>query len=115
MEGPIFGRAYVQREICIIPVKSVGLACSGKAISHFCFVLFCTRGQILSTNPPADLYSDRRFNRGFLCYDFGGLIFAGAYTWRASFSGFYCIILTEKVPLSSTFFLQNMVLSLSHT
>ena len=70
MEGPIFGRAYVQREICII--KSVGLACSGKAISHFCFVLLCTRGQILSTSPPGDLYSDRRFNRGFLCYDFGG-------------------------------------------
>ena len=107
-----FGRAYVQREICII--KSVGLACSGKAIYHFCFVLLCTRGQILSTSPPGDLYSDRRFNRGFLCYDFGGLIFAGAYTWRASFSGFYRIILTEKVPLSSTFFLQNMV-PLSHT
>ena len=113
MEGPIFGRAYIQREICII--KSVGLACSGKAIYHFCFVLLCTRGQILSTSPPGDLYSDRRFNRGFLCYDFEGLIFAGAYTWRASFSGFYRIILTEKVPLSSTFFLQNMVLSLSHT
>ena len=112
LEGPILGKAYVRREICII--KSAGLACSGNEIYHFCFVLLCTRGQILSTSPPGDLYSDRRFNRGFLCYDFGGLIFAGAYTWRASFSGFYRIILTEKVPLSSTFFLQNMV-PLSHT
>ena len=112
LEGPILGKAYVRREICVI--KSAGLACSGNEIYHFCFVLLCTRGQILSTSPPGDLYSDRRFNRGFLCYDFGGLIFAGAYTWRASFSGFYRIILTEKVPLSSTFFLQNMV-PLSHT
>ena len=26
---------------------------------------------------------------GFLCYWFGGLIFGGAYTWRALFSEFY--------------------------
>ena len=112
MEGPIFGRAYVQREICII--KSVGLACSGKAISHFCFVLLCTRGQILSTSPPGTYIWIGDLTEGFLCYNFGGLIFAGAYTWRASFSGFYRIILTEKAPLSSTFFLQNIV-PLSHT
>ena len=30
LEGPIFGGAYVRREICVI--KSVGLACSGKEI-----------------------------------------------------------------------------------
>ena len=87
MEGPIFGRAYVQREICII--KSVGLACSGKAIYHFCFVLLCTRGQILSTSPPGGLYSKGRFKGGFLRYDLGGLIFGGAYTWRGLFSEFY--------------------------
>ena len=33
LEGPIFGGAYVRREICVI--KSVGLACSGKEIYHF--------------------------------------------------------------------------------
>ena len=26
---------------------------------------------------------------GFLCYDFEGLIFGGAYTWRGLFSEFY--------------------------
>ena len=26
---------------------------------------------------------------GFLRYEFGGLIFGGAYTWRGLFSGFY--------------------------
>ena len=28
---------------------------------------------------------------GFLCYDFGGLIFGGAYKWRGLFSEFYGI------------------------
>ena len=50
LAGPIVGGAYVRREICAI--KSVGLACSGKEIYHFCFVLLCIRGQIPSTSPP---------------------------------------------------------------
>ena len=29
------------------------------------------------------------FTEGFLRYDFGGLIFGGAYTWRGLFSEFY--------------------------
>ena len=57
-EGLIFGEAYVRREICVS--KSIGLACSGKEIYHFYFVLLCIRGQIPSTSPP------------------GGLIFGGA-------------------------------------
>ena len=69
LERPIFGGAYGRREICVI--KSVGLACSGKEIYHFCFVLLCNRGQIPSTSPPGSLYSEGRFNRGF----FGRLIF----------------------------------------
>ena len=39
LEGLKFGGAYVQREICVS--KSIGLACSGKEIYHFCFVLLC--------------------------------------------------------------------------
>ena len=42
LEGLIFGGAYVRREICVS--KSIGLACSGKEIYHFCFVLLCIRG-----------------------------------------------------------------------
>ena len=76
MEGPIFGGAYVRREICVS--NSIGLACSGKEIYHFCFVLLCIRGQIPSTSPPGGLYSEGRFNGGvFLGYDLGGLIFGG--------------------------------------
>ena len=33
----MYGGAYVRREICVS--KSIGLACSGKEICHFCFVL----------------------------------------------------------------------------
>ena len=102
LEGPIFGRAYVPREICVI--KSVGLACSWKEIYHFCFVLLCTWGQILSTSPLGGLYLEGRFHGGFFALQF----------WRGLFSEFYGTILTEKVPLSSTFFWQNMV-PLSHT
>ena len=75
-EGLIFGGAYIRREICVS--KSIGPACSGKDIYHFCFVvLLCIRGQMPSTSPPrGDL------TEGFLRYDFGGL-----YNWRGLIFG----------------------------
>ena len=75
MSRPIFGGAYVRREICVS--KSIGLACSGKEIYHFCFVLLFIRGQIPSSSPPKGLYSEGQFNRGFFA-----LRFWGAYIWR---------------------------------
>ena len=73
----------MQREICIS--NSIGLACSGKEIYHFCFVLLCIQGQIPSTSPPGGLYLEGRFNRGFFCVTIlrglylDGLIHGGAY------------------------------------
>ena len=87
MGGPIFGGAYVRREICVS--KSIGLACSSKEIYGFCFVLLCIRGQIPNISPPGGLYSEERLNGGFLRYDFRRLIFGGAYTWRGLISEFY--------------------------
>ena len=75
LEGLIFGGAYLRREICVS--KSIGLACSGKEIYHFCFVLLCIRGQIPSTSPPGGLYLEGRFNGGFFA-----LPVWGAYIWR---------------------------------
>ena len=75
LEGPLFGGAYVRREICVI--KSVGLDCSGEEIYHFRFVLHCIRGQIPSTSPPGGLFSEGRFNGGVFA-----LQFWGAYIWR---------------------------------
>ena len=50
LEGPIFGGAYVRREICVS--KSIGLACSGKEIYHFCFVLLCIYSRANSKYKP---------------------------------------------------------------
>ena len=72
LEGPIFGGAYVGREICVS--KSIGLACSGKEIYHFCL---CIWGQIPSTSPPGGLYFEERFNGGFF-----SITIWGAYIWK---------------------------------
>ena len=72
----IFGGAYVRMEICIS--NSIRLACSGKEIYHFCFILLCIRGQIPSTSLLGGLYSEGRFNEGFFV-----LLFWGAYIWRS--------------------------------
>ena len=58
--GLTFGRAYVRREICVS--KSIGLACSGKEIYHFCFALLCIRGHILSTSPPGLIFGILQYN-----------------------------------------------------
>ena len=91
MEGPTFRGAYGWREICVI--KSVGLACSGKEIYHFCLFYLVFEGKFQVQAPPPGAYirrgdlTDR--SKGFWRYDFGGLIFGGASTWRGFFSEFY--------------------------
>ena len=65
----------MRSEICVS--KSIGLACSGKVIYHYCFVLLCIRGQIPRTSPQGGLYSEGRFNGGFFA-----LRVQGAYIWR---------------------------------
>ena len=50
----------------------IGLACCGKEIYHFFFVLLCIRGQIPITSSPGGLYSEGRFNGGFFAWGGGG-------------------------------------------
>ena len=50
--------------------QTIGLACSGKEIYHFCFVLLCIREQIPCTSPRGGLYSEGRFNGGFFVLRF---------------------------------------------
>ena len=60
------------------------------------FVLFCTFLRTISkyNPPPGGAYISRGdLTDGFLRYEFGGLIFGGAYTWRGLFSVFYGIYL----------------------
>ena len=75
--------------------KLTELACSGKEIYHFCFVLLCIRGQIPSTSPPGAYIRTGDLTECFLRYNFGGLIFGGAYKWRGLFSEFYGILKTN--------------------
>ena len=82
MERPIFGGAYVRREICVS--NSIGLACSGKEIYHFCFVLLCLEGKFQVQAPRGAYIRRGDLTEGFLRYDFGG-----ADIWRGLFSGFY--------------------------
>ena len=74
LEEPIFGGAYVRREICVS--KSIGLACSGKETYHFYFVLLCIQGQIPSTSPRGAYIRRGDLTKG-LRYDFGGLYLEG--------------------------------------
>ena len=90
LEGLIFGGAYLRREICVS--KSIGLACSGKEIYHFCFVLLCIREQIPCTSSPGCLYSDGRFNGGLFTLRF----------WGAYFQNF-----TVFFPVCRIFFLKS--------
>ena len=55
------------------------------------FALFYLHSRANSKyNPPGGAYIRRGdLTEGFLRYDFGGLIFGRAYTWRGLFSEFY--------------------------
>ena len=100
MEGPIFGGACGRKEICII--KSVGLACSGKEIYHFCFILLWGKFQVQAAWGAYILKGD--LTEGFLHYDFGGLIFGLAYTWRGLFSESYGILRMLELAPEALFF-----------
>ena len=64
---------------------------TGVDLENFTVVL-CIRGQIPKKKAPRGAYIRRSdLTEGFLCYNFGGLIFGGAYTWRGLFSEFYGI------------------------
>ena len=56
-----------------------------------CFTLYSRAN--FKYKPAGSLYSEGRFKGGggggFLRYEFGGLIFGGAYTWRGLYSEFY--------------------------
>ena len=89
LEGLIFKGAYLRREICIS--KSIGLALwlEVNLPLLLCFTLYLRA--IFRVQAPGGLHYIWRgdLTEGFLRYQFGGLIFGGAYTWRGLFSEFY--------------------------
>ena len=64
----------------------------GSKFTVFALFYFVFEGNFPGTSPRgAYINLEERFNRGFLRYRFGGLIFGGAFTWRSLFSEFYGI------------------------
>ena len=59
--------------------KLTELACSGKEIYHFFFFYFVFEGKFQVQAPQGAYIRRGDLTEGFLRYDFGGLIFGGAY------------------------------------
>ena len=87
LEVLIFGGAYLGREIWVS--KSNGLALYLEVNLPFllCFTLYLRA--ISKYKPPGAYIWRGDLTEGFLRYEFGGLIFGGAYTRRGLFSEFY--------------------------
>ena len=63
----------------------VGRKCTVFALFYF---VFEGNFQVQAPGGGGGLYLEGQFNGGFLHYEFGGLIFGGAYKWRGLFSEF---------------------------
>ena len=77
MEGLIFGGASLRTEICVS--KSIGLDLQLEVNLPFllCFTLYLRA--ISKYKPPGAYIWRGDLTEGFLRYEFGGLIFGGAY------------------------------------
>ena len=77
MEGLLFGGAYLRREICVS--KSTGLASGGMKFTVFSLFCFVFEGNFQAQAPGGAYIRRGDLTEGFLRYEFGGLIFGGAY------------------------------------
>ena len=66
----------------------------GSKFTIFALFYFVFEGNFPSTSPRGAYIWRGDLTEGFLRYQFGGLIFGGAYTWRGLFSEFYGIFQT---------------------
>ena len=89
----IFGGAYIRRGLStegnlrfIIDWAILIVGMKFTVFSLFCFVF---DGNFRVQAPGWAYIRRGNLTEGFLPYEFGGLIFGGAYTWRGLFSEFY--------------------------
>ena len=61
----------------------------GRKLTIFTVFYFIFEGKFQIQAPRGAYIWRGHLTEGFLRYDFGGLIFGGAYTWRDLFSEFY--------------------------
>ena len=92
-EGLIFGGAYIRRGSSTerhlrLQIDWASLIVRSK-FTVFALFYFVFEGNFPSTSPRGAYIWRGDLTEGFLRYQFGGLIFGGAYTWRGLFSEFY--------------------------
>ena len=63
----------------------------GRKFTVFTLFDFVFEGNFQVQAPGELIFGEGDLTEGFLRYEFGGLIFGGAYTWRGLFSEFYGI------------------------
>ena len=73
----------------------------GSRFTFFALFYFAFEGNFPSTSPRGAYIWRGDLTEGFLRYDFGGLIFGGAYTWRDLFSEFYVFNSSSTVTLNT--------------
>ena len=67
----------------------------GRKFNVFAFFGFVFEGNFQVQAPWRLILILEGLRRVFLSYEFGGLIFGGAYTWRGLFSEFYGNLITD--------------------
>ena len=67
----------------------------GRKFTIFALFYFVLEGKFQVQAPRGAYIRRGDLTEGFLRYDFGGLIFGGAYTWRGLFSQFYGMLMTK--------------------
>ena len=104
MRGLIFGGAYIRRGL-----STEGNLCFkidwaslivGSKFTVFALFYFVFEGNFPSTSPRGAYIWRGNLTEGFLRYEFGGLIFGVAYTWRGLFSEFYGNFVTKCFEIS---------------
>ena len=75
----------------------------GSKFTVFALFNFVFEGNFPNTSPRGAYIWRGDLRKGFLRYLFGGLIFGGAYIWRAFFSEFYsiCLCIVTESSLST--------------
>ena len=64
----------------------------GRKFTVFTLFYFVFEGNFQVQAPGGAYIWRRDLTEGFLCYEFGGLVFGGAYTWRGPFFGIlWCV------------------------
>ena len=74
----------------------------GSKFTIFALFYFVFEGNFPSTNPWGAYIWRGDLTEGFLSYQFGGLIFGGAYSWKGLFSEFYGISIKMEMKLGGT-------------